>query len=442
MVAGVSAPAVCVSQEVWAASKEERDVTAKDSTRFPSLPTHENLLAVLRLALFPNEQETALMLPAFDWAAVFLEAQQQTVLPLVFEASLMLPKHLQPSASIIEAFDASIIRQVAGNQFLMVAQDKVLETFAREKIPCVVLKGSSASAYYPKPELRVLGDIDLLVSKESLDKAGKSLLDLGYRQLESAAEHHVAFEGRGGHVELHFETTYLLDNASVQTVRPLMAGAVSAASQAAWGCYAFPVLSSERQAVFLLLHMQQHMKASGIGLRHLCDFVMYLAWLDPDAWARDVAPVLIRAGLFRFAQALAKTGVLWLGLPAAHVPWCLDVREDVCRALLTEFLRSGNFGVKDAGHRASAVLASDKSGQRISRFLPLTLIRNINLAARKHYPITRTFPLILPIFWVYLPMNYLWGEMKKGRKLQIKQTISASQERRKLFASLGIFDGE
>jgi len=417
-------------------------VTAQDSARFPSLHFNENLLAVLRLALFPIEEETARIPPEVDWAAVFHEAQQQTILPLVFEASLMLPKHLQPPARIIKAFDASVIRQVAGNQFLMVAQDKVLETFAREKIPCVVLKGSSVSVYYPKPELRVLGDIDLLVSKESLEKAGESLLGLGYRQIECAVVYHVAYKGRGGHVELHFETTYLLDNAAVQTARLLMADAVSAAFQAAWGRYSFPVLSPERQAVLLLLHIQQHMKASGIGLRHLCDFIMYLAGIDSDVWVHRVVPVLIRAGLYRFAQALAKTGVLWLGLPAARVPWCMDVREDVCRALLMEFLRSGNFGVKDAGHRASAVLSSDKSGQRTSRFLPLTLIRNINLAARKHYPITRTFPLILPLFWVYLPMNYLWGEMKKGRKPQIRQTISASQERRKLFASLGIFDGE
>ena len=43
-------------------------------------------------------------------------------------------------------------------------------------IPCILLKGISLAAYYPTPELRKLGDVDLYISDpDDLDKAKQIL---------------------------------------------------------------------------------------------------------------------------------------------------------------------------------------------------------------------------------------------------------------------------
>ena len=43
------------------------------------------------------------------------------------------------------------------------------------------MKGSSNSRNYPQPDLRVLGDIDILVNRESLEQVQAILEEQGYQ---------------------------------------------------------------------------------------------------------------------------------------------------------------------------------------------------------------------------------------------------------------------
>ncbi len=370
-----------------------------------------------------------------DWKAVFIEAIHQTVLPLALEAAMTLPEAVRPSEEQLGPFRDYATRQAVKNERLMAEQDRLLKAFAEQSIPCVILKGSSAAAPYPKPELRVLGDIDLLISRETLGRAGEAMTALGYRQAACNEEFHLGFAGSAAYVELHFEASFFPESAAGKALRALMEGALTSPDTATMSGYGFPALSPERQAVSLLIHMQRHMKALGIGLRHLCDFAMYLSRLAPGEWERAVMPALQAGGLLRFAQVMAKTCVLHLGLPAASVPWCAGVRDRLCADLLALFLRSGNFGRKDPGGRASSVLSADKEGLGQARFMPLAAVRNINLYAYKHYPLARRAPLLLPFFWAYLPLRYL-----RKNKADIAATFSSARAKRTLFAQLGLLE--
>jgi len=56
----------------------------------------------------------------------------------------------------------------------------------------VVLKGFSVSQLYPIPELRVMGDMDILV-REKFYEAALCLEQLGYKARKEVAIHHVEF---------------------------------------------------------------------------------------------------------------------------------------------------------------------------------------------------------------------------------------------------------
>ncbi len=403
-------------------------------------PVDKALLGLIRNALFNSSDNLNTVTDDTDWESVFTEAMHQTILPMALEAALDLPAFLQPSDELAAKFRGFAISQAIQNENLMFSQGELLQAFSRSDIPCVVLKGSSAAACYSKPELRVLGDIDILVSVKNLDKAKNSLLNLGYGQLECNSDHHLVLFLNSVVVELHFETAYCMDNPAAHAMRSLMTEALSTSWENMAAGYTFPVLSIERQAAFLLMHIQQHMKASGVGLRHLCDFVMFAARLNQDEWKKQVAPTLKKVGLLRFAQALIGIGVLWLGLSGDCALWCSDIEENICHELLMEFLRSGNFGRKDDSHRASSVLTSDKAGKGAGWFVPLTTVRNLNLYARKHYPITLHMPMLLPLFWVYLPLLYLHDTVRSGGRPDIYKTLSAARIRKKLLAKLEILE--
>ena len=405
-------------------------------------PVDAALMALLRRALFDSADVENAVTPETDWQAVFLEASQQTVLPLALEAALTLPPELQPDSEMVARFRGLETYIITRNERLIGAQEDLLKAFAREKIPCAILKGTSAACCYPRPELRVLGDIDLLIKRENLDEAVNILTEMGYGQFECNEEFHLGFSGERAQVELHFEATYFPENEMGQFLRALMEGALSHLQTASQNGNQFPALTLDRQAVSLLMHIQRHLKATRIDLRHLCDIAVFIAKTSQEEWAQNVIPALRQGGLFRFAQVVAKTCVLYLGLPQHLAPWCLKIDDGVCYELLAEFLRGGNFGRKDPESQASGVLSADKEGQGASRSLLVTTLRNINLFARRNYPIAARMPLVLPLFWVYLPLRYLQNSRKNRGMTEIKRTLSAGRRRQRLMSQLGIFEDE
>lgn len=396
------------------------------------------LFESLRFSLFgeayPQASETR---P--DWNQVFMEASRQTVLPLVYEAGLGLPEARRPSDEILGLHRNAVIRRVIDNERLMAAQDEVLAAFQKAGIPCVVLKGSSAARFYPKPELRVLGDIDLLVERGLMGQASEALLSLGYQPTVVNELYHHGFRKGKAMVELHFEAFSAPESPIGLEIKNTMADAVGLALLAEMNGYSFPVLSPERQAISLLLHLYFHMAGSGVGLRQVCDFAVFARSVPPDTWERDIAPVLRRCGILRFAEVLTKACVMFLGLPASLVPWCLDVKETLAEALMEDFLLSGNFGVKQASQRASVILSADKEGKGRQGLMPLIALRNINQYARRNYKLARAVPVLLPVFWVYLPLRYLYAGKKKGQKDTASQIWFEGRRRKRLFDALAVF---
>lgn len=59
--------------------------------------------------------------------------------------------------------------------------ERVLKSFQNEGIKTIILKGAMlAETVYPSIALRSMGDIDLLIHKDDLDRAEKRILEFGY----------------------------------------------------------------------------------------------------------------------------------------------------------------------------------------------------------------------------------------------------------------------
>lgn len=69
-------------------------------------------------------------------------------------------------------------------------------------VPFVILKGTSASQYYPHSEYRTLGDIDIMTSRKDFDAAYQELLDNGYKNTKSLLREET-FVKNGIIIELH-----------------------------------------------------------------------------------------------------------------------------------------------------------------------------------------------------------------------------------------------
>jgi hypothetical protein len=135
----------------------------KNSSLNPAV--EETLLALLRSTLWGQERFPFQPPQDTDWAAVYTELRHQTVHHL--------PVDLLVSADPENALQ--YIQDTAINirkwHYLMKQQQKLCETMAHAGIPCAILKGAAAARYYPQPEHRCMGDIDLLVLPGDFDRA-------------------------------------------------------------------------------------------------------------------------------------------------------------------------------------------------------------------------------------------------------------------------------
>jgi hypothetical protein len=116
-----------------------------------------------------------------DWRTLLTQAEQEGMTPL-------LAKHLAESGCNYPSWVKRSIHVVLErHQQLAEARTevllKVLGLFGQEDIRCLVLKGGAlAYTIYPDPSSRPMRDIDLLLSRDEVDRAQSLLKANGFRQ--------------------------------------------------------------------------------------------------------------------------------------------------------------------------------------------------------------------------------------------------------------------
>ncbi len=272
-------------------------------------PGEAALLALLRRALFASEDLADSITPGTDWKAVFTEARQQTVLPLAVEAASLLPEEIKPpDVAFSRAFN-QVILQLAENERIMAAQDDLVKVLNQSGVPYAILKGSSVAALYPKPELRVQGDIDVLINEKDYKRALEALSLKGYQHTPRNPSYDEMFYKDSVKIEIHKAISDLPSGEVGDLIRTKLSSALVGVRNDVMDGHAFPVLQDRYQMLSLILHMRFHMLGTGLGLRQLCDYALFLYHVDRNTWNADIEPMLRRFGLFRFAAILAKTCV-------------------------------------------------------------------------------------------------------------------------------------
>jgi hypothetical protein len=392
------------------------------------------LLMLLRISLW---RDSVTIPPGMDWELVGKYAKEQGVLSFLYDGAVAAKAEVP--AELLTKWKNTTFQGVIRNERLLRAQDELITWFDQAGVLSVVLKGSSVARYYPQPDLRVLGDIDILVNKSDVDKARKILEEHGYVFHESDHEFHMGFTRPGSYVELHYNVTKLPDSAGGRATGKVIDTFLSDINQSCIGNYRFPVLSETNQAVMLLLHMIRHMFEFGIGLRQLCDWAVYMASVDKAYFTNEVLPILEQCGLRKYAEVAAQSCIKDLGLKNEDMIWCAGVREEECRSFMVEVFRLGNMGSADLESMGSLFTDSDSMGNNQSSVK--ALLSRLTILAFCNFPITKKIKVLLPIAWIYLPLRYfvrmMWG--KRPRKSFVK-VMESAWKRRKLYDRVKAFD--
>lgn len=391
---------------------------------------NQTLLALLGYALFG--QELTISAENVDWDQVIAEADRHVVTALLYPSLKRLAG--VPESVIHRTRNAAILSAAKADDILHV-QDEVIARLREQDIPCAVLKGFSVACCYPYPELRVPGDIDILIGEGKLETAREVLEQCGFT-FDHETVMHISLEGKGVALELHRSASIFPENAKGWYVRAYMEKALPSVEQGAIREHAFPVLALTHQLISLLAHTERHMGTSGIGLRQICDWAATVHAYRDKIGGPELAQ-LDACGLLCFAKVITRMCEKHLGLPP--LSWTQDASGEMADAVLMDVFQSGNFHVHDSVNRIGSAMM-DRVGENGDRSSVVrNYIRNVRRRVRENYKWAKS-ALWIPLFCAYFPIQYFYRVLRGRRKLiNFSRTIATAKSREKMLRDLNLY---
>lgn len=211
---------------------------------------------------------------SIDWTYILEQSKEHNVTGLVYYGLDGNTKNI---------IDKKIIEEFKRDTFLLgVSQiksdiqiQKIIKEFNKNDLNPIILKGPYLKELYPFPELRTMGDLDLLIHTDEFKKAQIIIEQMGYERLK----------GEGGHLEYSKKGTI---NVELHLAHHFKGKRED--EDIFWkNCVKFNVLNTEVNVlslednlVYLCIHMAKHMLISNIGIRQLCDLTLFIEKYHSD----------------------------------------------------------------------------------------------------------------------------------------------------------------
>ena len=389
------------------------------------------LLFLLGYELFQRDLEVNSS--AVDWTAVLAEGDKHAVTALLYPGMRQL--NGVPQDALAKARSAAITATIASEHMLN-NQQEILDLLEAHRIPCAVLKGTSVSCFYPHPELRTPGDIDILTGEKGIEQAREYLTAAGLA-FDHETEMHQAFYGLGALVEIHRTASVFPELPKGEYAAAFMGGALEHLHKEKLGDIAFPCLNFPYQMISLLAHIERHMRSAGIGLRQICDWAVTIHAHREDLGEEELS-LLEQCGLLHFAKIVTGMCEKYLGLPPFS--WSRDVSQGDVDALAADILTAGNFQAQEGMGKVSAVMLGAKFSVADQK---INILRNYRLHVR--YRIETQYqwaknPLWQPLFWVYFPVQRALRVLSgRRKKVSLRKALQRARERQELIRRLKLY---
>lgn len=301
---------------------------------------------LLRCGLWQRPADGSLLRAPIDWNKVIAMAHHQTVVGVVAEAVAALPSELQPSQEIMGRLHRDLSFNVRNHARLNEVLAEVYTILQREGINGVLLKGQGLVSNYPNPFMRQCGDIDIYIPKDCQSRLDSVVLQLTGATRFHQSEKHFSFEYEGVNIELHYETEHVytpFNDKRLQNwiVQQLEHGDFRTMEVCGVKVLLPPV---EYDAIYILLHLWDHFISTGIGLRHVSDWALYM-----HRFASQLDEEKLRQNLEAFGFApvwnlFASLAVRCLNMSWTDFPHAQEVPLSYTNKLLNIILMEGNFG--------------------------------------------------------------------------------------------------
>lgn len=307
---------------------------------------------------------------------------------------------------------------------------EISATLSNNKIKNIVVKGPVVKRYYPDPDLRTMGDIDLIVHRNDMPRAIKIMKSLGFECEEGCVDEY-KFMRKGICVELHEDLTSK-DFGTGIDYKAAMQGLFDNVKNS--GEY-IQELKDEYHLIYLLLHIAQHLISEGCGVRQIMDIALILKNNCIDF--NELWEELDRLKLTDFAHCIFYLCSKWFDVKIDD--FVMD--EEVYAVLSNHIITGGVFG--HAIDRQNNLIMRENlyNGNKIHSLLK-RIFPNVSEARSKVIWFRNKPTILLPAAWVYR-----WYDMCKKNPQRVKnyfmlvsnKTDNKISEEYKMLQAMGFY---
>ena len=297
--------------------------------------------------------------------------------------------------SLIKLFNI-VCSNILRNERQSYEFNRITNAFSESGLDFLPLKGIDIRNFYPKQDMRTMGDIDILIKKEQYDAISAVMTELGYNCTYESNHEYI---WRNGNIimELHKR---LVPSYNKDYYNYYGEGWDFAKSIGPDSCLF--KMSDEDSYIYLFTHFAKHYRDGGIGIRHLVDL-----WVCRSKYGNldfdYINTQLNKLHLREFYYNVSKT---------IDVLFENGESDELSEAISKFIFDSGPYGDEFRYLISSRLKNSHKSifGEAVEIvFLPAENMK-------REFPVLNKAPFLLPVFWAVRGFRTLFF-----RKSKIKQ---------------------
>lgn len=322
--------------------------------------------------------KTATLESDFDWTRAIEIGKRHNVIPLMYYG--VVNSQLSISLQLEKYLESVTIKNVYVSNQQLYEISSLCKEFNNNGIDYMLLKGSVIKKLYPKPEMRPMGDADILVKSKQYKDIKKIMKKRGYNELYENDQIYSWEKNEILHVELHKR----LFPSYTEDLYEYYGDGWNYARLASGNYFE---MSIEDFYIFLFVHFVRHYRLGGIGIRHLTDLYVVAqknSLLDMEYIKQEFK----KLNLYDFYQNVNDLINTWFSDAQSN---------DIIDFITNKIFESGSYGTKHM-HDVSRELWISNTSNVKCRFL-VRLFPPYFMMCRS-YKILKKIPLLLPLFWV------------------------------------------